>query len=299
METHPFLTAQPLMLTGPGFAVMGPEHRAWLLACLCLIVALTVVYLRLPATDRKNVPTKAAAHFKSPATSESRAKRGTSSTAREISRPRRCLLLGMSLATLALLVWEDSLMAITGTFSIQWWPLHTCNMCEYISLAFTLAPRRSRVADLHAEVLFTLGLPGALMALLFPGWSYCDPLTLPVFCGFMEHSLIVAFVLATLLGGDLRPRMRNAWMGMAFVVAYFAVMYPFNQHFSTNFAFISAPAANSPLSAWAASWGNPGYLIPYAIAFVTACLAMHAVWELIVKAMASKQRERSATSPHE
>lgn len=294
METHPFLTAQPLMLAGPGFAVLGPEHRIWLLACTCLIVVLTVVYLRLPATEHENGPSKAAAHLRSSASGASGNGRAESSTAREISRPRRHLLLGMALVTLALLAWEDSLMAVTGTFSIQWWPLHTCNMCEYISLAFALTPRRSRVADLHAEVLFTLGLPGALMALLFPGWSYCDPLTLPVFCGFMEHSLIVAFVLATLIGKDLRPRMRNAWMGMAFVVAYFAVMYPFNQYFNTNFAFISTPAANSPLSAWAASWGNPGYLIPYAIVFVAVCLGMHAAWELVVKIGTIKQKARPA-----
>lgn len=283
--------AQPLMLNGPGFQVFGPEHRAWLAYCAALVVVLTVIYLLLPSTRSAGSPARAPLRHPSRRSSHARAAHmapnrgggalGAKGTPADVSPTRRHMLVTLSCVMLGLLVSEDALMVASGTFWIQWWPLHTCNMCEYVSLAFALTPRRSRVADLWAEVMFVLGLPGALMALLFPGWSYCVPTTWPVVCGFNEHALLVAFVVMTLLGGDLRPRLKNAWMGMAFTVAYFAVMYPFNLTFHTNFAFLQTPAANSPLQSWAASWGTPGYLIPYALVFVGVCVGMNLAWELV------------------
>lgn len=300
--------AQPLMLNGPGFQVFGPEHKAWLAYCAGLVVVLTVVYLRLPnarsAGSSAQTPTPhqsrppSHAHARAAHMTPSSGSRalGDGGTSADVSPARRHMLVALSCVMLGLLVSEDALMVATGTFWIQWWPLHTCNMCEYVSLAFALTPRHRRIADLWTEVMFVLGLPGALMALLFPGWSYCVPTTWPVVCGFSEHALLVAFVVMTLLGGDLRPRLRNAWMGMAFTVAYFAVMYPFNLALHTNFAFLQTPAANSPLQSWAASWGTPGYLIPYALVFVGVCVGMHLAWELVRHVAARAMRPIAASN---
>ena len=51
-------------------------------------------------------------------------------------------MLVVALVPLALLVGDDVLMASWGLFSPQWWPLHTCNMCEYLLLVYAIHPNR-------------------------------------------------------------------------------------------------------------------------------------------------------------
>jgi len=214
--------------SGVGFSTFGSAHVAWLVAVAMLDVLVVRGYCGLP--------------------------RGT-----EKGSPRRRMMLVVALVPLALLVGDDVLMASWGVFSPQWWPLHTCNMCEYLLLVYALRPNRAT-----GEVVFTLGLLGALLALVFPGWTNCAPYTYPCLCGFAEHGLLVAFVLMLLVGGDLHPRRKDLRISIAFVAAYLAVIYPLNKVLDTNFAFVSTPAYGSPLMAVAAVFGNPGYLVPYA-----------------------------------
>jgi len=246
VDGYGFLTPEPAMWgSGIGFPTFGPAHVAWLAAVATMDVLVVRGYRSLP--------------------------RGT-----EKGSPRRRMMLVIALVPLALLVGDDVLMASWNVFSPQWWPLHTCNVCEYLLLVYALRPNRAT-----GEVIFTLGLLGALLALVFPGWTSCAPYTYPCLCGFAEHGLLVAFVLMLLAGGDLRPRREDLRISLAFVAIYLAVVYPLNNALDTNFAFVSTPADGSPLVAVASVFGNPGYLVPYAAALVGSFVAMHVIWERV------------------
>jgi hypothetical protein len=108
-----------------------------------------------------------------------------------------------------------------------------------------------------------LALPSGLLALAFPGWYYCPMLTWASICGFVGHANLVAFALSLILSGDVKPRLRNAWVPLAYLACYLAVIFPFNRAFDTNFAFINWPIAGTPLVAMEKAFGNPGYLAPY------------------------------------
>lgn len=243
MDEYGFFTPEPAVWgKGVGFSTFGPAHLAWLLAVAVMDVLIVRGYRRLP--------------------------RGT-----EKGSPRRRMMLVVALVPLALLVGDDVLMASWGLFSPQWWPLHTCNMCEYLLLVYAIHPNRPA-----GEVIFTLGLLGTALALLFPGWTNCAPTSYPTLCGFAEHGLLVAFVLMLLAGGDLDPRREDLRVSIAFVAVYLAVIYPLNKALDTNFAFVNTPSAGSPLVAVAEVCGNPGYIVPYAIALLCAFVGMHALW---------------------
>lgn len=244
---YTILTPQPSMLDGGyGFALFGPAHLAWLCACSALVALLVRHYRKLPPGT----------HWGS---------------------PRRRMMLAVAALPLLLLVSDDTIMIVGESFPAPWWPLHICNACEYLCLAYTLKPHGA-FARFAGEILFCLGITGAFAALLFCNWAYCPPLTWPSICGFLEHTLILAFVLMLLFGGDLTPRVRDLWKAAAFAACYGAVMHPLNAALGTNFGFINQPANGSPLVAIAKTCGNPGYLVPYALLVLAACLAMHAVW---------------------
>ncbi len=232
--------AQPLCLGGPGFALFGAEHLSWLAVCLAIVAAVLLAWRRLPGGE------------------------GPAS-------PRRRMVLALSLVPVALLASDDLLMVATGTFSAPWWPLHFCNLAEYLCVAHALRPCRPT-----RELLLTLGLPGGCTALLFPGWSYCPALSWPAICGFLEHALVLALSLLAVSDPRTSPRWQDLAISCAVVGACVALFRWLNPILGTDFGFVNGAAANSPLEAWQAQWGSPGYLVPYALAFVAVAICLHA-----------------------
>ena len=94
---------------------------------------------------------------------------------------------------------------------------------------------------------------------------------------------MLAFALMVVVGRDVRPRMGDVWQPVVALFVYACAIYPFNKAFGTNFAFLSAPANNSPLVAMAEAFGNPGYLVPYVICVLLVMLAQFALCEISVR----------------
>ena len=135
MSIDKVIVAEPLLWGGQGFAMFGAWHLLWLAICATVIALLVHGYRSLPADDSW---------------------RGG----------RRWLVLVAAIVPNALLLWGDVLKVRTGTFSPNWWPLHLCNIAEYICLWHALAPSR-----VTRELLLCFGLTGGLCAMLFPGWT--------------------------------------------------------------------------------------------------------------------------------
>lgn len=256
MFTDGFFEPSPLVMArrgdGRAWALLGPEHLSWLAACMLACIVLTRVYRRLPA----GVSPRSARHR---------------------------MQVGVSAVPLLLLASLDAAMIATSSFTPPFWPLHSCNLCELLCLVYALLPggRTARLRAFIGEVLFTLGLSGAAFALLFPGWYYCDAWSWPSLCGFVEHALIVSFVVMLLAGGDLRPRRRDLPRGVAFALTCAALARALNARLGTNFFFVSVPMEGSPLTLFARLLGDPGYLVPYVACLIALWWGMHHWWELL------------------
>lgn len=240
-----FFTAQPYMVDCDGFPLFGWIHLAYLAYSLALMAVLIHLYTGF--------------------------EEGT-----EWGRPRRTMMLVVAGIPLVLLISQDAIMSQAGVFGAQWWPLHSCNICEYVGLIYALRPNR-----FMGEVLFTLGIFGALCALLFPNWSYCPPFTWPVVCGFTEHSLIIAFMVMQLAAGDFKPRLRDVWQPAVLLGIYAPIAYVFNKQNDTNYLFINTPSPGSPLVGLEDMFGSPGYVFAMAAVLFAVFLGMHALWRKI------------------
>ena len=243
-----FLTPQPLWFgRDGGFEHFSGAHLAWLAFCLALVVALTSWHTAL---------------------SRAHDERGSAACGR--------LLFVTAVVPLALLTLHSALMAHEGAFTVEWWPLHLCNVCELLALLFAL-----RGDDLTGTSLVGLGVPASVLALLFPGWTVAPAWSLPSVCGFLEHALVLAAALMVVTGEGELGRRAKAAPTIALLAAYVALVYPLNRAFGTNFAFVAQPIAGTPLSAWAETLGNPGYLVPYALVFSALVWGILALWRLL------------------
>ena len=240
-----FFTPQPLWLgRNAGFALFSTGHQAWVVLCLALVLYLASSYWRLARMDN-------------PAA----------------TRACRRASLVCAIVPLALLCLHSALMAAAGAFTIEWWPLHLCNVCELLALLYAVSPN-----EFAGEALVGLGVPASLLALFFPGWMVAPIWSLPSVCGFLEHALVLASAMFVVVGSDIRPKRDHVLRPLLFLAGYAVLIYPFNQRFGTNFAFVGWPLNYGPLALWAEMYGNPGYLVPYAVAFGLIVWGVMAAW---------------------
>lgn len=266
MFTSGFFEPSPVTIERRGivstWAFFGPEHLMWLAACALCGSALVLLYQRLPGDANGH-------------------------------SPRRRMRLAVAAVPLVLLLSQDLAMVATNTFTVSWWPLHSCNLCELLCLVYALLPASvpgHGLKPLIGEVLFTLGLTGAAFALLFPGWYYCDAWSWPSLCGFAEHSLIIVFVIMLLVSGELQPRLQDLWKAVLFSAACAAAARVFNARFGTNFFFVSSPMLGTPLVAFEQVLGNPGYLVPFAALVIALWWGEHLLWDALHARRAHQKR---------
>ncbi len=132
-------------------------------------------------------------------------------------------------------------------------------------------------------MLYTLGLPGTVLALVFPNWAFYPLMHFITIEGFLFHIEIVIYVSAMLYSHKIVPQSGKIWQVIAFLALTVAPVYFFDKHFHTNYMFVNWPSEGSPLELLADWWGNPGYLAGYALLVIFCILFMYAGHKIIQK----------------
>lgn len=239
-----FFTPIAAMEDGSGFQIGSPLHFVYLAYSALLIAVVVLVYRHLRA--------------------------GT-----EPGSPRRTMILIVGLLPFCLKLSEIAIMIGWGVYDVYWWPLHPCNICVMLMAVYALWPNKP-----SGEILYALGIPGAAAGLLFADWikRTTVPLNWFCWCGFTEHALLVAFPLMLILAHDFKPSFKRIWQPIAFVAVCVPIFRVFNDYYGTNYWFVNKPSPGSPLELWANVWGDPGYLIPYAMALLVLWVLMYLPW---------------------
>ena len=230
-----------------GFETFGPEHLLWL---VILAAAGTVLYRAAFAKSGQN---------------------GTVLTERVMLAAAVLPVLGRVLPA-----FYEIRKGIYGPDSL---PLHVCSMAGYGCLVhFVLSHKAYRSFQVLSELLFFPGLPGALLALLFPGWGGGRPFSFLSICEFLGHGGIVLYVLLRLRDGGICPRLQRAWIPVLFCAVYALVMIPFDKMTGMNYGFLLFPSPDSPLSGIAALAGTGiGYYAGYALLVLGIMAASYAL----------------------
>lgn len=150
---------------------------------------------------------------------------------------------------------KDVYFVVSGVFSYEFLPLHLCGMAIYISLLNAYRPGK-----VSRELLYSLCMPGAVMALVFPAWTFYPAWNIATLQCFLIHALLFIYPVMLVAGGDLRPSMRNLPYCLLFLLAACPAVALVNRALGTNFMFISTPPAAQPFLTFVKWFGDPGYI---------------------------------------
>lgn len=145
---------------------------------------------------------------------------------------------------------------IIGEFDLEVLPFHLCSMAIYLSLLNAYYPGK-----IKKEILYSLCMPGAAAALLFPSWAGYPMISLVNIQNFLQHALLMIYPIMLFAGGDIRPNYKNLPKCLLFLLIISPPIYIFNKIFDTNFLFINYPSPGSPLVLFEKWFGNPGYIL--------------------------------------
>jgi len=144
---------------------------------------------------------------------------------------------------------------VTDQYSYWSPPLHLRGFGIFIIGWHAYFPNRTT-----ATLLYTLTLPGAAIALLFPGWTI-DPVGgFLHFHSFIFHALLVVVVAALILEKQLATNFTDIWRSVLFLLITVPPVYVYNAHFHTNFMFLNRPVKGTPLQWLNDAFGATGYL---------------------------------------
>ncbi|MBQ8093538.1 MAG: YwaF family protein [Clostridia bacterium] len=153
-------------------------------------------------------------------------------------------------------IFKQGLMALTGINVSEYLPLEVCSCAEYLILIDAMWPEER----FFRQPLALAYLPAAIMAMLFPTVTAYPLISFYTIHQFVFHAVIVAYVLARSVSGEIVPRYSGIWTSLLTVAAFMAPVYFLDLHFNKNFMFLRDPYGNPVLGLmWRLSGGNGGW----------------------------------------
>ena len=182
----------------------------------------------------------------------------------------------MALAIIADEIFKMVMLTIGGRYLPSYLPLHLCSV--NIFLIAVHAWRPSVTLD---NFLYTVGIPGALAAMLFPTWTELPLGNFMHIHSFTVHILLVAYPVMLLFGGDLKLSWRfiPRCIGLLSVLAVVALAV--NLLLDTNFMFLMFAEPGNPLYTFEQLCGD--HRIGFAVLIPVILLVMYLPLELVRK----------------
>jgi hypothetical integral membrane protein (TIGR02206 family) len=171
------------------------------------------------------------------------------------------VLRAMSVAMIIMELLKDFILGVIGAFSIGYLPLHLCSIAMFLCLYYAFHPESDRCGQL----LYSVCLPGALCALLFPDWTRFPLWHFQSLHSFLYHAMLVQFSLFPLVSGRIRPGLRQVPRSFGFLVLVAVPVGFLNHLLGTNYMFLSRPSKGSPLEFLSVLPGTFGYLLGYGL----------------------------------
>lgn len=158
------------------------------------------------------------------------------------SKARRRTIQIFAWVMVVLEISKTSILLYTGQYRWNYLPLDLCGLSVYLELVSAYCRK-----PLLLECLYSLSLPGACLALLFPNWN-----KLPIcnfFClhSFLVHGILMLIPILLLSSGELRLQLRRLPFCFGCVLFLCVPLWWINQRLGTNFFFLARASKGSPL----------------------------------------------------
>lgn len=180
-------------------------------------------------------------------------------------------------ATLMIIeVIKFTVMAITKVNVLNNLPLEICSFGAYFIVIDSILLNNHVVL----QMLLTLFLPAAIMAILFPTSTALPAINFFTFHQFLYHDLIIAYVVARFINGDIIVRYAYVWPAILRLIMIAFVVYIIDCIFDKNFMFLRDSYGNFMLDIIKKKTGGG---IRYTIGLVAFSIFMTNIFFVIFK----------------
>ena len=160
-------------------------------------------------------------------------------------------------------------------------PLHLCSIAGMLCFLYEMMGMKMPVfiRSLTEQTMFSLCLPGAVLALLFSDGTMYPVFHFITIQSSLFHTLIILYIMLLLSDGVIVPSVREAWKAVLFLAVLVPVIMAFDVHFRTNYMFLLLPTEGSPLTYPYVRYGYAGYLLCYALAALAEIYLINFIFE--------------------
>ena len=160
-------------------------------------------------------------------------------------------------------IFKMAMLTIGGRYTIGYLPLHLCSINIFVIAIHAWKPNKTM-----GSFLYTVCIPGALAALLFPSWAKLPLGNFMHIHSFSIHALLMLYPLVLAVNGEIEVRIAHVPKCLLMLVCMAVPVYVFNVLFDTNFMFLMEADPSNPLYIFEQLWGNHLYGFPIIISAI-------------------------------
>lgn len=143
------------------------------------------------------------------------------------------------------------MLTIGGRYEWDYLPLHLCSINIFVIAFHAWRPNRT-----VGGFLYTVCIPGAIAAMLFPTWVKLPVLNFMHLHSFTVHILLVMYPMVLALCGETKPQAREIPKYLAILAGLALVALVANLVLDTNFMFLMYAEKGNPLYIFQQLWGS-------------------------------------------
>ena len=181
---------------------------------------------------------------------------------------RRIFRIIMAAAIVLDEVFKQVCLQVGDNFEFDYLPLHLCSINIFLIAIHAIHPFR-----MLGNFLYTVCIPGAAAALLFPTWTKLPVENFMHIHSFSVHILLMLYPVVLTVGRDIRPDARQIPKILGLLGCLAAAVQCVNLALDTNFMFLMKAPKSSPLYWFKITFGN--HLIGYPILIALVLAIMH------------------------
>lgn len=171
---------------------------------------------------------------------------------------------------------KDISLVVLGLWTPEYLPLHLCNINLFVVTFHALRPSRGL-----GNYLYTVCIPGALAACLFPSWTVLPPWNFMFIHSTLAHILLVMYPVALTAGGDIKPSVKDLPRCLLILcgLAGLAAIANLIIGGDANFFFLCYAEPGNPLYIFQQAFGS--HLIGFPVIITGVLLVMQTPWFLL------------------
>ncbi len=155
-----------------------------------------------------------------------------------------------------------------GNYHIKYLPFHLCSINIILIAIHVFRPFKAM-----DNFLYSICIPAAIAALLFPTWTKLPLFNFMHIHSFTVHILLAVYPIMLTFGKDIRPSAKDLPKSLLLLLGMALPIYLVNLLFDTNFMFLMSAPKGNPLYIFEQAWGN--HLLGFPVLITAVLLVMY------------------------